>query len=103
MIEIELPNNEPIFDFKTTLDNIEYQFTFKWNVRGSFWVVDLAESDGTPIILGERLNTNLPLFSQYGYNDKLPNGTLWVTDIDTNNIEPALDSLGTRIKLVYDS
>lgn len=46
---------------------MDYRFTVKWNKPASCWMVDIADSNGTPIVSGISLVTGADLLEQYGY------------------------------------
>ena len=97
--------NEPSqvnYSFRTLLDDIRFEFIFRWSIREQAWYFDLLAEDQTPICLGKRLVLNWPLLS--GVTSILqPLGVLMALDTVGTGIEPAIDELGSRIQILYQA
>ena len=53
--------------FATTIDGSVYHLSVIW--RGEYWVLDLADSNGSAIISGIPMITGADLLAQYRYMD----------------------------------
>lgn len=85
---------------RTRLDGSDYVLTFQWNQRLGRWSMDVADQDSDPIASGIVLVTDFPLLSLVT-DVRAPPGTLAVYDTQSPQIDPTLDSLGIRHRLVY--
>lgn len=56
---------EPDYFYVVALEDIAYQLRFYYNERVQRWAIDLSYADNTPIILGEHLAREYPLFLDY--------------------------------------
>lgn len=57
--------NHPNYSFTCSLEDRSYRIRLYYNERMASWVIDLSYSDRTPIILGQRLTPQFPLFLDY--------------------------------------
>lgn len=77
--ELLLVNN-PDYSFTTSLEQVSYRIRLYYNEVNEWWAIDLYLSDGTPVVLGQRLSPEYPLFLDYiipdltGYFYLLPIG-----------------------------
>lgn len=85
---------------RTRLDGSDYVLTFQWNQRLGRWSMDIADQDSDPIASGIVLVADFPLLSLVT-DERAPPGTLAIYDTQSPNIDPTLDSLGTRHHLMY--
>lgn len=86
--------------FGITLAGIEYRMTLKYrNTAQGGWVLDIADSNKTPIVDGIPLVTGADLLAQYkhlGFK-----GRLYVQTRDDPNAVPTFDNLGDAGKLYF--
>lgn len=68
---IEIDKDSIPYQFNIRLAGITYTFRVLYNSLMDFFTVDLIK-DGTPIVLGEKLILNKPLFTTSQYRD-IPN------------------------------
>tara|TARA_R110000803_G_scaffold13482_1_gene37859 strand:- start:9320 stop:9661 length:342 start_codon:yes stop_codon:yes gene_type:complete len=86
--------------FTTSIEDFTYSFRVRWNTREGSWRLDIREVDGTPIVQGLKLAPNQNLTK--GYKDsRLPEGNLYILDIDGLGSRPTFESLGDTQKLFY--
>lgn len=100
---IQLPlrtDGTPHYSFEVSLDGESFTFEFRWNVRGSFWVFDIADSSGAILITGRKVVLDFPLLSRFAHED-LPLGQLSAVDTTGEGVEPTREDFGTRVLLVY--
>lgn len=87
--------------FEITLAGVNYQMTSKWNdADDAGWVIDIAASDGTPIVCNIPLITGADLLDglEYlGLGGKLYVMTNGSSPFDT----PTLDNLGADSNLYF--
>lgn len=72
----------------TVLEGIAYKIRFYYNERVQRWAIDLRYADNTPIVLGETLVRNYPIFLDYQIEGL--NGYFYLEEIgkdinETNN------------------
>lgn len=110
-IRIPTSTTLPAYSQTTTLDGRNYLFSFAFNEREGTWFVSLADADGVPIVEGEKVIVQLPLFSLVT-DPRRPPGVMMAIDttapetdysaeVKTLAQDPGLFELGTRVKLVY--
>ena len=57
--------SDPDYYYVVSLQGIAYKIRFYYNERVARWCMDLSYADGTPIVLGESLVRNFPMFLDY--------------------------------------
>lgn len=57
--------NDAYYEYTTSLERVAYKIRIAFNERMQAWTIDLRYADGEPIILGEALVPNYPLFFDY--------------------------------------
>lgn len=72
MQAVEIPLVADNQTFATTINGSVYHLSVIW--RGEYWVLDLADSNGSAIISGIPMITGADLLAQYRYMDL---GFLW--------------------------
>ncbi|CDK85353.1 probable bacteriophage protein STY1063 [Escherichia coli IS25] len=65
MEAVEIPLVADNQTFATTINGTVYQLSVIW--RGEYWVLDLADSNGSAIISGIPMITGADLLAQYRY------------------------------------
>lgn len=88
------------FDQQVELDALVYDLTFRWNLRGNHWSMDIGR-DGVVLIYGIKLVVIDDLLSQYQRIANLPDGTLFIDDLDGLDKDPDGDNFGDRVVLKY--
>lgn len=64
---VEIPLSPQPQRFSIVLAGVERQFRLTWCAPAAAWVLDLYDSDGTPMALGLMLTTGADLLEQFGY------------------------------------
>ena len=100
MQEIILPTDTYSFTLNVPLDGIVYLFKFNWNDRLSYWSYNIALSDGTEVISGQRLITSANLLERFSFSE-LPSQLLLLYDTLELNEPPTFEGLGRRWRLMY--
>lgn len=88
------------FDEQVELDGRVFDLYFRWNVRSDHWSIDIGR-DGIVLIYGIKLVTISDLLAQYTRIADLPDGTLFVDDLDGLDADPDADNFGDRVVLKY--
>lgn len=57
--------DDPDYFYVVSLEDIAYQIRLYYNERIKRWAIDLSYADGTPIIVGQSLVRNYPMFEDY--------------------------------------
>ncbi|ECY5338487.1 hypothetical protein AVB71_19445 [Salmonella enterica subsp. enterica serovar Stanley] len=65
MEAVEIPLVDDNQTFATTINGTVYHLSVIW--RGEYWVLDLADSNGSAIISGMPMITGADLLAQYRY------------------------------------
>jgi hypothetical protein len=86
---------------RVELGGLVYTLRIVWSQRGSCWHLELADSEGTPILYGVRMITLWPLLYRYRYLGTLPPGDLWFLDLREEAAKPTLEDMGDRFRLYY--
>ena len=69
-IVLELPlYKDPDYAYIVSLQGRAYKIRLYYNERMSRWIFNLAYADGAPIVTGEALSLEYPLFLDYGVED----------------------------------
>lgn len=92
------PDDMP-YTQEVELGETDYLFTFQWNETDRIFTVDIADTEGNPIWLGEVLVLNQPLWRNIN-NPNLPIET--IIPMDESGTETEIDpgNLGDTIQLV---
>ena len=85
---------------RTTLDGVPYLLTFEWNGREGRWYLSVADVDGELILASRKIVCNWPLLDGWS-DERRPAGELVAWDLSGAGLDPALDDLGTRVRLTY--
>jgi hypothetical protein len=94
---------EPYYSQTTRLDGRDYLLRFSYNQRLERWFLDLHDEEGTPLVQGLRLIANWSLLRSYQWDERIPQGKLFVGDVTGDGTPPTLNELGTgrRCQLYY--
>ncbi len=94
MTAYEIPLTPQPQSFRIDLLGTEYKCTLGWCGPQEAWSLDIANSDGVPIIQGIPLVCGVDLLKQYEYLG-LP-GRLEVQDLADVDSPPTFDNLGVN-------
>lgn len=84
---VTLPLFEDAFyTYPISLEGNSYILQFTFNERVQMYFFDLFTSDNVPIVLGEALVPNYPMFKDYALNDL--SGFFWLEQKSELNVEP---------------
>jgi hypothetical protein len=95
----------PTFDIASyseelTLDEAQFRFALRYNKRGDFWVLDIADREGNMVIAGIKVVMAYELIRQYHYA-AIPPGALATVDTAEPEARIGRDDLPDRVDLVY--
>lgn len=98
-VPYEVPLSAKPQTFSISLGGVVYYLTLRWNVIGKYWVLDIADDEQVPLILGIPVVTGVDLLGQFrSFNF---NGWLIAqTDGDADAV-PTFDNLGTAGRLYF--
>jgi len=57
--------NSPDYRYSVSLEGSSFEIRIYYNERVEWWAIDVRHSDGDPIVLGQRLSIEHPLFLDY--------------------------------------
>jgi len=81
------------------LSNVNYGMYFKWFDVAKVWLVDIADANGNPIVVGVPLTTGSDLLSQYKHLGFV--GELWCATDGNPDAQPTFETLGATSHLYY--
>jgi hypothetical protein len=84
-----LTTGEPHYAFRTQLEGVDYQFTFRFGERRGCWVLDLDTLDGVSILAGQTVTVGRDLLLRASVPERPP-GVLWALNV----VEPAPEDGG---------
>lgn len=61
--------SEKKYRYSTNIEGQSWQLTFRWNDRATQWHLDLHKEDQTPVLLGQSLVAQYPMFVDYVLED----------------------------------
>lgn len=95
----EIPLSPEAQKFTIDLAGETYQINLYWCGAANAWVMDLADTLGTPIISGIPLVANTDLFAQYPYLNL--GGQLIAQTDNAPNSPPTYNNLGSAGRLYF--
>ena len=95
-----IKTDRPALNWRTRLDGRVYNFRMMWNVRFRSWFMDIATSDGTPLVNASRATIGTDITAPF--NDaRLPVGQLFLVDGSGEGVEAARFDLQGAAILKY--
>lgn len=90
------------FTTEITLDGANYALLLRWNLREEAWYMDVLDEPQTTVLVG-----GLKLVADYPLGiprtGRMPPGLFVALDTTGEGIDPGIDDLGDRVKLLYYS
>jgi len=68
-----------------------YKLRARWNANKEFWTLDLFDSSGDPLLIGQKLVFNTDILARYN-DPRLPPGNIFA--IDTGNSTQKINKIG---------
>ena len=90
----------PSFVQNVVLDNIVLNFKLVWNGRDDAWVMDILDSDNSPILQGIKIVNGWELIQRYT-DIRLPLGALMVVSLRGDEEVIGRDSMIDDYNLIY--
>jgi len=84
-----------------TLDGARYRVDLDWNARIGRWFLSLFGASGSAIVRSKALVLGSDLLRQARHSEACPRGLLIVRDMQDQDAEASLDSLGVRHRLYF--
>ena len=94
--------NAPWASLTVKLDGTNYQIETHYNERNGGWYFDLMDEDGNVLRGGIRITVDWPLTGWRETDPRMPPGMLWAVDTSGKQIDPDLDTFGTRVLMLYN-
>lgn len=89
----EIPLTPDPQRFTVTLSGVDYRLTVQYrNAGGAGWVLDIADTNGQPLVSGIPLVTGVNLLAQYRYLGF--GGGIWVQGAEDPDDVPTFEDLG---------
>lgn len=89
----EIPLTPDPQRFTVTLSGVDYRLTVQYrDAGGAGWVLDIADTNGNPLVTGIPLVTGVNLLAQYRYLGF--EGGIWVQGADDPDNVPTFEDLG---------
>lgn len=99
-IQIPVDSNNMNYTLRVELDEVEYQFTFRWNDRDGSWFMAIADVEADPIAEGIPVRVGVPLLRTCT-DIRKPTSTLLAIDTTGADLDPGQYDLGERVIMVY--
>jgi hypothetical protein len=91
-----------IYSYTVTLDNKTLIFTYRYNGRGGYWTLDLADESNEPILTGLKIVLGVNLIEKF-IDDRLPSGGILAVDVTDRLARIGERDLFERIEMVFVS
>lgn len=96
---VEIDTSKVPCTFSVKLTDKTYTFTVKYNEAGSFFTVDLATSDGEPLVYGDIVRYGRPLFGSVE-DERFPLPVIIPQCLTGEDIDTVtFDNFGKQVKL----
>lgn len=82
-----------------SLSGVQYQLTVRWNETNQSWIIDIADSNGNPILSGIPMVTGADLLEQFEYLDI--GGMLLAQTSSNTDAVPTFANLGSDGNLYF--
>lgn len=109
MADSELPIDSvlPYYEMGTTIEGRNYLFNMRWNEWDQSWYFDLLDPDvvnddgeAEPIVSGIKVVLGAQL-GRRSTDPRMPNGSIFASDLSGAGKEAGRNDLGTRVKLYF--
>lgn len=85
--------------FSVSLANVTYNIRMLWSNIGQYWVVDISDANGVPLVQGIPLVAGADLLQQFRYLG-IGGALVAQSTVSTNN-DPSFTDLGTVSQLYF--
>lgn len=100
LLEIPVTSDFPSSVINVDLELITYIMDFNYNSRAALWYMGIKQADGTALVAGVPIFTDVDIMVQYK-NPDLPPGIFMAFDTEELSADAGRDDLGNRVKLLY--
>ncbi len=101
LIKIPVDSLRANYSMKLDLDGVTYTLSFRYNFRFAVWYMDLADEQGTTILSDIALLLGTILLDRFA-NDNIPQGELFMLNLENENEEATRDNFGIDALLMYE-
>jgi len=101
-VEIPLRNDIPSYSFRVDLGITTYTLAIHYNARMDRWTMDFKTENNENIVTGIPLLLGTSLLRRF-QDERLPNGDLYMINIENENVEGNRDNFGTNVKLLFEA
>lgn len=98
---VPTPAGRPNARVRVALSGSTYTILWLWNARDRAWTFSISDADGVPLLSGVRVVLNVDLLATAAPSTRRPPYPIFVVDPTNTGVEPDLESLGGRVKVVY--
>jgi hypothetical protein len=101
LVKIPIDPLRANYSMKLDLDGVTYTLSFRYNTRFAFWSMDIADAGETmilssiPLLLGTIFLNKFP-------NSNIPQGELFMLNLENENEEATRDNFGIDALLMYE-
>ena len=93
-------------DFKQNirLDGRMYTLRCQWNTVHEYWIMDIYDSNGVALLLGQKIVFNTDILARYR-DSRLPDGKIYAieTGSEAQNISSiGRNDIGTNVLIIYE-
>lgn len=107
--QIPTQPDDPNYSISCTLDGSDYKLTFRYSGRENVFYLDLYSTDGTLLCGGRKVVCLFPIWTQFNYDKRIPQGALVAIPVAGGSDAPAgFDADGNgelgdgrRVQLLY--
>jgi len=91
----------PNENFRLTLDNKEYRFSFYYNFTFRFWVMSLGFGSET-IFQNVKVVQGINIGDIYNPSRTLFKGVFYISSLSGSQADPTFDNFGKDMRLIYE-
>ena len=100
LVGVPLRKDVPSYQFRIELDSITYTLSIRYNSRLNRWVMDFNTENNSPLVTGIILLLGTNLLKRFK-NEGLPEGDLFLINVENENIEGGRDNFSENVQLFY--
>ena len=97
-----IPFKDPgSWQMQISLTNVIFIFDFHWNALNKYWLMDILDQDGTPVIYGIKVVTNYDITAQFAAVLGMPVGDIVCQNIVQEWFDIGRFDMGNTTELIY--
>lgn len=101
LVQLPVRSDLEAYSFVCALDGTNYQLSFTFNYRSNLWAMDVALNDGTAVVSGIPVQTNVILTERFLWNPLMPPGHFFPLDTSGAAADAGRNDLGNNVLLLY--